>query len=485
MFQRLVAFLQSLIARPTFGQASSRKTEVPIHQATITPENAIAIFNELLAAQSPEIPIDTSNVNPLERTEPILTNAEEALPVSLLRKFAPLRYLQESTLEQLTHKTLHYTPESVIFIAGQRTDFAFYLLQGSVELRPEATFPYPVHFNTPQSYMPLNSGFLCGSTAISTTHCIVLAVSRLFLQRLSQRKYRYITGGEFVKSGLPRDLPNNRFFADFSHAYRENSLSLPSLPQVALRLKKAIDEPEVTISEIATIVQFDATIVAKLIKVANSVFYAGEVPITNCQNAVIRLGLDGTRRVVMGISVKQLFYSTHPELKNMMDANWRNSIYLSSLCFILAKESKVVSPEDALLAGLICDIGKIPVLNFAEQLNYPPNIKELKTALPFLSPPVGALMLYNLHFPPDLVNIPKFSEDWFYESGEEKLTLIDIVILAKLHSYFGSKKAKYLPLLNTIPAYVKLSKGKLNGDFSLNVLNQAKERIFEAMTFFS
>jgi HD-like signal output (HDOD) protein len=94
-------------------------------------------------------------------------------------------------------------------------------------------------------------------------------------------------------------------------------------------------------------------------------------------------------------------------------------------------------------------------------------------------------MLHTLDFPADLVNIPKFAEDWFYESGEEKLTLIDIVILAKLHSYFGSRKAKYLPYLNTIPAYVKLNQGKLNGDFSLNVLHKAQERIHEAMTFFS
>ncbi len=255
---------------------------------------------------------------------------------------------------------------------------------------------------------------------------------------------------------------------------------------MALRLKKALEEPDITIAEIVKIVQFDASIVAKLIQMANGVFYASETPITNCHNAVIRLGLDGTRRVVMGISVKQLFYCQNQQLMSMMQTNWRNSIYLSSLCFVLAKESKVVSPEDALLAGLICDIGKIPVLNFAEQqLNYAPDLRELKIALPFLSPPVGTLMLYNLGFSAELVNIPRFAEDWFYESGEEKLTLIDIVILAKLHSYFGSRKAKYLPFLNTIPAYVKLNQGKLSGDFSLNVLHKAQERIYEAMTFFT
>jgi HD-like signal output (HDOD) protein len=492
MFKTLIAFyksLQQLILLPQnalFGDFTRRpipppKPE-PVTEKTEDKKNTVsALLDALMKPSSQE-----SDTGTLGRTEPILVNDSEQQPVHLLKKLAPLRYLSDSTLEQIEHQTLHYNPDSIVFIVGQRTDYAYYLLQGSVEMRPEGVLPYHVHFDTAQAMLPLNSGFLCGATAVTTAPSIVLAVSRLFLQRLSQRKYRYTLGSEFVKSGLPRDLPNNKFFADFAQAYRENTLELPSLPQVAFRLKKALEEPDIAIAEIANIVQFDAAIVAKLIQVANSVFYAAESPITNCQNAVIRLGLDGTRRVVMGISVKQLFYCENQQLMSMMETNWRNSIYLSSLCFVLAKESKTVSPEDALLAGLICDIGRIPILNFAEQqLDYSPNLLELKTALPFLSPAVGSLMLHNLGFPPDLVNVPKFAEDWFYESGDENLTLIDIVILAKLHSYFGSRKAKYLPYLNTIPAYVKLNQGKLNADFSLNVLHKAQERIHEAMTFFS
>lgn len=492
MLKTLIAFyksLQQLIALPHnvfFGDFKPAPPPPPpvvvAENKTTTTSVAAAIFNSLITPSVAESSEETA----LGRTTPILVNDSEQQSVHLLKKLAPLRYLSDSTLEQIEHKTLHYNPDSIVFIVGQRTDYAYYLLQGSVEMRPEGVLPYSVHFDTAQAQLPLNSGFLCGATAVTIEPSIILAVSRLFLKRLSQRKYRYVLGNEFVKSGLPRDLPNNKFFADFAHAYRENTLELPSLPQVAFRLKKALEEPDIAIVDIANIVQFDAAIVAKLIQVANSVFYAAESPITNCQNAVIRLGLDGTRRVVMGISVKQLFYCENQQLMSMMQTNWRNSIYLSSLCFILAKESKTVSPEDALLAGLICDIGKIPILNFAEQqLDYSPNLMELKTALPFLSPAVGTLMLHNLGFSPDLVNIPKFAEDWFYESGDENLTLIDIVILAKLHSYFGSRKAKYLPYLNTIPAYVKLNQGKLNADFSLNVLHKAQERIHEAMTFFS
>lgn len=481
MIEKILAFLQSLFLLP-LGETQKSPDNVEI-----TPENALEIFNQLLAEQSANKPesANVAHVVPTQTTAPIFTNTETGQPISLLRKLAPLRSLPESTLTQLEQRTLHYTAESVVFIVGQRTDCAYYLLQGSVEIRPQGVFPYSVNSDTAQALMPLNSGYLCGSTVITTSPSIILAVSRVFLQRLSQQKYHYTAGTEFVKSSLPRSLPNNRFYSAFALAYQENKLSLPSLPQVAFRLKQAVEEPDVTIAEIVNIVQFDAAIVAKLIKVANSVFYAPEVPITNCHNAVVRLGLDGTRRVVMGISVKQLFHCQNHQLKTLMEANWRNSIYLSSLCFILAKESRTVSPEDALLAGLICDIGKVPVFNFAEQLTVPPDIRELKAAMPFLHPSVGTLMLHSLHFPPNLVNVPKFAEDWFYESGEEKLTLIDIVILAKLHSYFGSKKAKYLPFLNTIPAYVKLNEGKLNGDFSLNVLHKAQERIYEAMTFFS
>lgn len=486
MIEKLLAFLQSLFLLPILGEAFSQ-SEKSAKEAEITPENAIKIFNDLLAEQNANKEIQSrsvAHINPTHRTEPIFTNTEQPQPTNLLKKLAPLRSLPESMLVQLEQKTFHYAAESVVFIAAQNTEYAYYLLQGSVEMRPAGVLPYQVHSDTPQALMPLNTGYLFGATAVTIVPSIILAVSRAFLLRLSRQKYRYTAGNEFVKSGLPRKLPNNQFFNAFATAYKDNSLTIPSLPQTAQRLKQAMENPNVTIADVVNIVQHDAAS-AKLIKVANSAFYAGEATVTNCQNAVLRLGLDGTRRVVMGLSVKQLFQCQNPQLKNLMDANWRNSIHLASLCFILAKESRTISPEDAMLAGLVCDIGKVPVLNFAEQLTVPPSILELKTAMPFLSPAVGTFVLYNLHFPAEIVNIPKFSEDWFYESGEEKLTLTDIVILAKLHSYFGSKKAKYQPFLNTIPAYVKLHEKHLSGDFSLNVLNKSKDRIYEAMTFFS
>jgi len=107
---------------------------------------------------------------------------------------------------------------------------------------------------------------------------------------------------------------------------------------------------------------------------------------------------------------------------------------------------------------LISNIGLIPLLRFADQYaDEQLEIAQLQSAVSFLRAPAGTMMLNS----DDLISIPQYLEGWHYVSGE-KLNLIDIIILAKLHSYFGSQQAHDLPFINTIPAYAKLKNGKLS-----------------------
>ena len=168
-----------------------------------------------------------------------------------------------------------------------------------------------------------------------------------------------------------------------------------------------------------------------------------------------------------------------------MQQLWKDSLYVSSLSFVLALECSNIDPEDALLAGLVCDIGAIPLLHFAEQFpDKSPNLAELQSSLPYLRGPVGSLVLHTLGFSAELCNIPYLAENWLYDGGDQ-LTLPDIVILAKLHSYFGTRKSTGLPYINSIPAYSKINEGKLNPDFSLSILHQAQNRIHAAMQLLS
>lgn len=408
-------------------------------------------------------------------------------PLTVLKKLAPIRDLPEEDIAQIEQTTLSYAPNSRVFTLGEKSEHIFYLLKGNVELESDGGASYSIGEGTALANLPLNSGKVCGATAVTTVACELLSIPTTVVQWWVNKSKSQQQGStlEVIDIEFPAEIPDTQFFNSFAQAYRENKLSLPSLPQVAIKLRKAMEKDDISVTDVIKIVQVDAPIVAKLIQVANSALYAPTTPIKNCHDAVTRLGLETTRKLVMGISVKQLFQCKSPELMSKMQELWKKSLHVSSLSFVLAQEAGGVNPEDALLAGLICDIGAIPLIHFAEQ--HPesyPNLNDLQQVMPYLNPPVGSLVLHTLGFSKEITEIPKHSEDWYYESDNDKLTLIDVVILAKLHSYFGSPRAKELPFINSIPAYAKLKNGKLNADFSLDILVKAQQRIDTAMSMF-
>lgn len=416
-----------------------------------------------------------------------LTVSNQKQPLTTLKKLAPIRDLPEDDILQIEQSTSTYAPNSVIFTLGEKSEHIYYLLEGSVELESDGGASYSIIAGSALANLPLNSGKICGATAVTKEPCTLLSIPTTVVQWWINKSKNQQEGGtlEVIDIEFPAEIPDTQFFNSFAQAYRENKLSLPSLPQVAIKLRKAMENPDIGVKEVIAIVQVDAPIVAKLIQVSNSALYAPTSQIKNCHDAVTRLGLETTRKLVMGISVKQLFQCKSPELMSKMQQLWKQSLHVSSLSFVLAQEAGGVNPEDALLAGLICDIGAIPLIHFAEQ--HPdsyPNLDDLQLVMPYLNPPVGSLVLHTLGFAKEITEIPKHAEDWYYESDSDKLTLIDVVILAKLHSYFGTPRAKELPFINSIPAYAKLKNGKLSPDFSLDILVKAQQRIDEAMRMF-
>ena len=400
-----------------------------------------------------------------------------------LKKFVPLRELDEPSLAALPHASLFYKNGDVIFALGQQCDCVYYLLEGSVRMCPDGDSSYEISAGALSS-LPLNSGNRCGASATARGEVWILQFF-VDLNRLWSNQAQENHGNiEFVDIHFPDEISGNRFFHSFAQAYRDEKLVLPSLPDIAMKLREAMRK-DMGIDEVVKIIHTDPPIVAKLIQVANSPLYDTGMPVSNCHEAIRRIGLDATRNLVMSVSLKQLFNCKDRNLIKNMQALWKNSLYVSSLSFVLAQECGGVKPEDAMLAGLITDIGAIPLLNFAEQ--FPEeyrNFEELESSLPFLRAPVGSLVLHTLGFSEQLTQIPRQAENWFYDSGPE-MTLEDIIILAKLHSYFGSGKARGLPYINSIPAYDKLEHGTLNPDFSLKILRQAQNRVNAAMYLLS
>ncbi len=108
---------------------------------------------------------------------------------------------------------------------------------------------------------------------------------------------------------------------------------------------------------------------------------------------------------------------------------------------------------------------------------------ELKEAVRFIRRAAGRSVLESWDFPEEILNIPFYANDWYQQQSDE-VTLLDIVVLAELHSKMGGKDRKAYPIISSIPAASKLDNATLSPLYTLTILHDAKQQVAEAMNLF-
>ena len=215
-------------------------------------------------------------------------------------------------------------------------------------------------------------------------------------------------------------------------------LPLPTLPEVAIKVRDTVDSDDVSIRDIADIIMTDAALSARIIQVANSALYRGLSSADNVQAAVTRMGLNTVRTLATSLVMKQLFQATHPVVDKYLRQAWKVSTDVAALSAVLAKSYTKLESDSALLAGLTHSIGLSPILVKAESdpvlLN---NTAELDKLIYELYPRVGAAILKNWDFPEAMVKVPEQHLDINrVHSGDVDLT--DLVQVALVKTVAGS-----------------------------------------------
>ena len=255
------------------------------------------------------------------------------------------------------------------------------------------------------------------------------------------------------------------------------NLKLPSLPSVASRIQQAFADDAVNAESITEIVLSDPAITAKLIMIANSALYRGQAEIESLQQAIVRLGLETTRKWVMTYAVKELFQSKNPDMKAQMQKLWKHSQHVASLCRLMAGQLEGFDVEQAQLAGLIHDLGEVAILQYAqdnEELISNPDL--LMQAVHKLRPQITGMLLTQWKFSSEFVTAGEECEDWFRNPGD-KADLCDLVLIAQYHALIGSAELKQLPPVQSLPAFAKLGMDHLGIDQILEFLEQSRAEI--------
>ncbi|WP_197039046.1 HDOD domain-containing protein [Guyparkeria halophila] len=149
---------------------------------------------------------------------------------------------------------------------------------------------------------------------------------------------------------------------------RDKGISLPVLPDVALRARRIIDDPNSSASDLVEVISQDPAIAARLIQVANSPLYRGAQHIDNLNQIVSRLGMRTVSQLIVSLSAKQLFHANTPTIKRIMRDHWAFSTQVAALANHIARRHTRLDADQALLAGLLHSVGGIPVIVVAEDI---------------------------------------------------------------------------------------------------------------------
>lgn len=134
--------------------------------------------------------------------------------------------------------------------------------------------------------------------------------------------------------------------------------SLPSLPAIALQVLEMAQKEHVDIAEIARIISKDPALSSKILRTVNSSFYGRSQSISTISHALVILGLQSVKTLVLGFSlVTNLAKNKAKGFKHLV--YWRRSVYAATAARTLAARLQIVQQEECFLAALLMDIGML------------------------------------------------------------------------------------------------------------------------------
>lgn len=185
-----------------------------------------------------------------------------------------------------------------------------------------------------------------------------------------------------------------------------DTLVLPTLPEVAIKIRKAADDPDVNLMQMANVISQDPALAARMIKVANSAIMGRAVKVSNLHQAVTRIGLRQIKNIATAMAMEQLFVSNNELIKGYMDKAWQKTLTVAShsitlMEFYLQNNKRTSLNRDSItLAALVYNIGVLPILTEAER--HPEvfaNPSYLAHAIQKLSGKIGSSIMVAWDFP--------------------------------------------------------------------------------------
>ncbi len=230
--------------------------------------------------------------------------------------------------------------------------------------------------------------------------------------------------------------------SDINEILKFDQKKLPSFPQVAAKLLEASKDETASLQDLSRIIETDPGISVKVLEIVNSAMYGLGRKITALSEAVVFIGLDEIKKLALGMTIFENLFKTGSNKQFDKLLFWRHSLSVAVLSMEIAKELHYSNPEEAYIAGLLHDVGKI-FLDIQGRKSYGDFIQELcvstdliiekeRSHLGLGHDDVGAYFCAQWKLPEKLILAVKYHHQPFEckNFNKEEAGLISIVSLA-------------------------------------------------------
>ncbi len=236
------------------------------------------------------------------------------------------------------------------------------------------------------------------------------------------------------------------------------ALIIPTLPEVAEKVRIACEDAETKNREIAYIISYDTSIATKLIAASNSALYKGLESTSTIEDAISRLGRNTTKSLVFYYSSKELFETPSSLLRQLFYSSWEKSLERAILAKIIAVHVNCnLNPDTAFLCGLLFRLGDLVtyqyVSEFVDDVN---ELSKVQNIAEKYSVKITEKILNFWKIPTIILESIKNGGNWLYDSEQEIPNYCDVLITANVHLRMLSNNIEGMPGYRDIPALAKV-----------------------------
>jgi len=400
----------------------------------------------------------------------------------------PIRNLSDSKKQKLerSYKAEEIQAKTVLFSSNDNDARQLYLLEGKVKLIQNNQTERIIEGGNIEARFPLDGNNPRQTTAIALGPIIVFSIEKSTLEALINDTAPTRTSENIAVTETDNEsLLYNQLYFEVSQEMQANRLEIPSIPDTAQKVRRAVSDPNISIEQITKIVQVDPAISAQLIKIANSPLFRGREKIESLPSAITRLGLKVISNLITSFTMRMVFNAKTKDVKMLMSQLWLHSRDVACISAVIAKKLKGFDTDKAMLAGLMHDIGAIPVLTHADKHpNLLENPQEVSHALEKLTPLIGKSILERWNFTHDFSELAIHAEQWHRETNEPA-DYTDLIIVAQLLSFENTLLKDQYPDATTVPAYNRLEKLLKNPEDSIHVIRTAQDELSDIQQLFN